>query len=110
MASLSSHQATLTVNLVLVQKSADLGGILGDIVVGAMEGFTSANNKLMEGNNYDGTGDILNYFLGGSFVDFGGVGKNNVINAMNAFLLGQSINQLWRTQVAPVQASFFAAD
>lgn len=63
-----------------------------------MEGFTSANNELMEGNNYDGTGDIRSYFAGGGFVDFGGVDKNSVINAMNAFLIGQSINQLWRTQ------------
>ena len=57
-----------------------------------MEGLTSTNNELMEGNKYDGTGDIRSYFTGGVFVDFGGVDKNNVIDAMNAFLLGQSIN------------------
>lgn len=63
-----------------------------------MEGFTSANNELMEGNNYDGTGDVRSHFAGGAFVDFGGVDKNIVTNAMNSFLLGQSINQLWRAQ------------
>lgn len=63
-----------------------------------MEGCTSANNELMEGNSYDGTGDIRSYFAGGAFVDFGSVDMNNVANAMNSFLLGQSINQLWRTR------------
>lgn len=80
------------------QKSADLGGILGEIVIGAMEGFTSANNGLMEGNNYNGTGDIRSYFKDGTFLAFGGVDKNGVTNAMNAFLIGQSVNNLWRTQ------------
>ncbi|KAF6239129.1 hypothetical protein HO173_003002 [Letharia columbiana] len=55
----------------------------------AMEGFTLANNELMEGNNYDGTGDIRSYSAGGAFVDFGGVDKDNVTNAMNSFLLGR---------------------
>ncbi len=63
-----------------------------------MECFTSANNELMEGNNYDGTGDIRSYFADGAFVGFGGVDKNNVTDAMNSFLFGQSMNQLWRTQ------------
>ncbi len=62
-----------------------------------MEGFTSANNELM-GGNYDGTGDIRSYFADGAFADFGGVDKNNVTDAMNFFLLGQSTNKLWRTQ------------
>ncbi|KAK4695350.1 hypothetical protein P7C71_g2392, partial [Lecanoromycetidae sp. Uapishka_2] len=80
------------------QKSADLGAILSSIVVGAMEGFTSANNLLMEGQNYDGTGDLRAYLAGGTFVDFPGVDKNGVTNAMNAFLIGNSINNLWKDQ------------
>ena len=31
----------------------------------------SANKELMEGNNYDGTGDIRSYFEGGAFGDPG---------------------------------------
>lgn len=38
------------------------------------------------------------YFAVGMFVDFGGVDKSSVTNAMNSFLLGQSMNQPWRTQ------------
>lgn len=80
------------------KKSADLGAILSSIVVGAMEGFTSANNLLMEGQNYDNTGDLRSYFAGGTFVDFPGVDKNAVTNAMNTFLIGNSINNLWKDQ------------
>ena len=80
------------------QKSADLGGILGQIVIGAMKSFTSANNILMAGGNYDGTGDIRTYMDGGLFVDFPGVDKNGVIDAMSNLLIGQAINALWRTQ------------
>lgn len=80
------------------KKSADLGAILSEIVVGAMEGFTSANNLLMEGQNYDNTGDLRSYFAGGTFVDFPGVDKNAVTNAMNTFLIGNSINNLWKAQ------------
>lgn len=83
---------------------ANLGGILGEIVVGATEGFISANNELIEGNNYDGTGDIRSHSAGGAFVDFGGVDKDNVTNAMSSFLLGQSMNQLWRTQMIFIRA------
>jgi hypothetical protein len=66
--------------------------------VGAMEGFTSANNLLMQGQNYDNTGDLRSYFAGGAFVDFPGVDKNAVINAMNTFLIGNLINNLWKDQ------------
>lgn len=47
----------------------------------------TANNELIGGNNYDGTGDIRSYIAGGAFVDFGGVDKNNVTSAMISFLL-----------------------
>ena len=80
------------------QKSADLGGILSNIVIGAMKSFTSANNVLMEGQKYQNVGDLRTYLSGGAFVNFGGVDKNLVTNATNAFLIGQAINQLWRTQ------------
>ena len=58
-----------------------------------MEGFVSANNQLMQGQNYDNTGDIRSYFEGGMFVDFGGVDINGVTNAMNAFLIGNAVNE-----------------
>ena len=80
------------------KKSADLGGILGSIVIGAIESFTSANNILMHGQNYQGTGDLRDYWRGGAFVDYPGVDKNAVTNTMNGFLIGQAINQLWRQQ------------
>ncbi|KAL8792158.1 MAG: hypothetical protein Q9195_005254 [Heterodermia aff. obscurata] len=80
------------------QKSADLGGILGQIVIGAMKSYTSANNILMAGGNYGNTGDIRTYVNGGLFVNFPGVDKNGVINAMSNLLIGQAINALWRTQ------------
>ncbi|KAK3167388.1 hypothetical protein OEA41_010515 [Lepraria neglecta] len=38
-----------------------------------MDGFTSSNNELMKGNDYDNTGDIRSYFKDGMFVAFGGV-------------------------------------
>lgn len=58
-----------------------------------MEGFVSANNQLMQGQNYDNTGDIRSYFEGGMFVNFGGVDINGVTNAMNAFLIGNAVNE-----------------
>ena len=75
------------------QLSAQLGSELSTIVIGAMEGFISANNQLMQGQNYDNTGDIRSYFQGGMFVDFGGVDVNGVTNAMNAVLIGNAVNE-----------------
>ena len=72
--------------------SAQLGSELSTIVIGAMEGFISANNQLMQGQNYNNTGDIRSYFQGGMFVDFGGVDINEVTNAMNS-LIGNAVNE-----------------
>lgn len=82
----------------IFKTSADLGRILGQIVIGAMKSFTSANNILMAGGNYDDTGDIRTYINGGLFVNFVGVDKNGVIDAMSNLLIGQAINALWRNQ------------
>ena len=79
------------------QKSADLGALLGQIVVGSMKAFTSANNQLMHGDQFQGK-DITAYLTGGAFVNFPGVDKNAVIDVMNNFLVGNAINLLWRTQ------------
>ncbi|KAF4772677.1 hypothetical protein HAV15_012699 [Penicillium sp. str.  len=51
------------------EKSADLGGILGSIVVDSLKTFTTANNQLM-----------------------------SVTDAMTNMLVGTAINQLYRTQ------------
>lgn len=80
------------------KKSSDLGLILGKMLTSAVESFTSANNILMHGQNYQNTGDIRDYFRGGAFVDYPGVDKNAVVNQMNGFLIGQAINQLYRQQ------------
>lgn len=88
---LSSHDDSF-------KTSADLGRILGQIVVGAMKSFTIANNILMAGGNYDDTGNIRTYINGGLFVNFVGVDKNGVIDAMSNLLIGQAINALWRNQ------------
>lgn len=79
------------------QKSADLGGILGNIVVGSMKSFTSANNELMKGDQFQGS-DIKSYVKDGNFVNFPGVDKNAVIDVMNNFMVGNAIDLLWRTQ------------
>ncbi|KAI4253819.1 MAG: hypothetical protein LQ352_003460 [Teloschistes flavicans] len=80
------------------QKSADLGGILGKIVLEAMKSYIAANNLLMHGDNFESSGDIRSYLKGGLFLAFPGVDKVALIDSMNAFLTGQAINQLWRTQ------------
>ncbi|KAI1373492.1 hypothetical protein F4677DRAFT_217379 [Hypoxylon crocopeplum] len=80
------------------QKDADLGAVLSKVVVQSMKSFTSANNDLMAGKDYSGTGDIKKYLSGGAFVSFGGVDKNAVIDVMNSFLLGNAVNELWRQQ------------
>ncbi|KAI2792241.1 hypothetical protein POX_b02278 [Penicillium oxalicum] len=79
------------------QKSADLGGILGTIVVDSLKSFTTANNDLMAGKTYNDH-DIRSYLSGGAFLDFGGVEKNAVTDSMTAMLVGSAINALWRTQ------------
>ncbi|KAL8973544.1 MAG: hypothetical protein Q9197_002207 [Variospora fuerteventurae] len=66
------------------QKSADVGGILGQIVLEAMKGFISANNVLMHGDSFEDTGDIRAYLKDGLFLDFGGIDKVQVIKKMNA--------------------------
>ncbi|KAL8692827.1 MAG: hypothetical protein Q9218_002210 [Villophora microphyllina] len=80
------------------QKSADLGGILGKIVLEAMKSYIAANNILMHGDNFQSSSDIRSYLKGGLFLAFPGVDKVALIDSMNAFLTGQAINQLWRTQ------------
>ena len=79
-------------------KSADLGALLGQFVTGALESFTSANNILMHGENYENTGDFRSYAKGGLFLNYGGIDKVAVTNAMNGLITGQAINELWRTQ------------
>ncbi|KAJ5175330.1 uncharacterized protein N7482_001207 [Penicillium canariense] len=79
------------------QKSADLGGILGTIVVDSLKSFTTANNQLMAGQSY-GNNDIRSYLSGGAFLAYAGVDKNAVTDAMTSMLIGTSINQLYRTQ------------
>ena len=54
-----------------------------------MEGFVSANNQSMQGQNHDNTGDVRFYFNRGMFVDFGGVDINGVTNAM----IGNAVNE-----------------
>jgi len=80
------------------QHSADLGGVLGEVVVGGIQSYISANNILMAGQDYNGTGDLRSYFAGGMFVDYPGVDKNALIHGLNAFLIGQAVNLLWRSQ------------
>ncbi|KAJ5604920.1 hypothetical protein N7510_010074 [Penicillium lagena] len=78
-------------------KSADLGGILGQIVTKSLESFTTANNQLMAGKTFKGA-DIRSYLSGGAFVAYEGVDKNAVTDTMTSMLIGASINQLYRQQ------------
>ncbi|KAL8672116.1 MAG: hypothetical protein Q9168_003422 [Polycauliona sp. 1 TL-2023] len=80
------------------QKSADLGGLLGSIVLSAMKTFITANNILMHGDNFQSTGDIRTYIKGGTFLDYPGIDKVAVIDRMNAKLIGNAVNALWRAQ------------
>ncbi|KAJ5543082.1 hypothetical protein N7535_005511 [Penicillium sp. DV-2018c] len=79
------------------EKSADLGGILGSIVVDSLKSFTTANNNLMGGQNYADV-DIRTYLGGGAFLAFPGVDKNSVTDSMTNMLVGIAINQLYRQQ------------
>ena len=78
------------------QKAADLGGVLGQIVVNALQSFTAANDELMHGGNVNG--DLRDYFRGGAFVAYPGVDKLAVTNTMNTLLVSIAINQLYRKQ------------
>ncbi|KAJ5373741.1 hypothetical protein N7517_005747 [Penicillium concentricum] len=78
-------------------KSADLGAILGSIIVDSMKSFTTANNQLMRGQTY-GNADIRQYIAGGAFLTYPGVDKNAVTDQMNSMIVGTAINQLYRTQ------------
>ena len=80
------------------EKSADMGGYLGKMVVEALKSFTEANNALMYGDVYQESGDIRSYLKDGMFVNFGGINKTAVTNFMSSMLIGHAINQLWRTQ------------
>lgn len=52
----------------------------------------------MKGNNYDNMGDVRSHFKDGMFVAFCGIDKTAVTNTMNAFVIGNAVNVLWRTQ------------
>ncbi|KAL8888991.1 MAG: hypothetical protein Q9215_003650 [Flavoplaca cf. flavocitrina] len=80
------------------QKSADLGGLLGSIVLKGMKTYINANNLLMRGENFQDTGDIRTYLKGGLFLDFPGIDKVAVIDNINAKLVGHAVNALWRSQ------------
>ncbi|KAL8935688.1 MAG: hypothetical protein Q9211_004572 [Gyalolechia sp. 1 TL-2023] len=79
-------------------RSADVGAMIGKIVLESLKSFVSANNILMHGDSYRDTGDIRAYLKDGFFLDFGGIDKVRVIDATNTFLTAQGINALWRTQ------------
>ncbi|KAH8433965.1 uncharacterized protein LDX57_011601 [Aspergillus melleus] len=79
------------------EKSADLGSILGTVVVDSLKSFTTANNDLMAGRLYN-KADIRSYLSGGAFLDYPGVDKNAVTDSMTAMMVGTAINQLYRTQ------------
>ncbi|KAI4168770.1 MAG: hypothetical protein LQ343_006152 [Gyalolechia ehrenbergii] len=81
-----------------LKKSADLGAVLSRRVLESLKSFISANNILMHGDSFKNTGNIRTYLKDGLFLDFGGVDKVQVIDSMNAFITGQAINALWRTQ------------
>lgn len=81
-----------------MQKSADVGALLATIVLGSIKTFISANNILMHGDSFEDTGDIRAYLQDGLFLSFGGIDKVRVIDNMNAMLVGQAVNALWRTQ------------
>ncbi|OQE38998.1 hypothetical protein PENCOP_c007G00272 [Penicillium coprophilum] len=53
-------------------KAANLGTVIGSIVVDAMKSFTTANNQLMRGQHY-GNADIRQYIANGAFLIFPGV-------------------------------------
>ena len=99
-----NSKATQLIKLVLYsqndvfQKSADLGDILSKIVVESIKAFTAANNELMQGHNFEDSGDIRAYMQGGLFVDYGGVNKNALVDVTNNLLTGNAINELYRTQ------------
>lgn len=78
----------------LGEKDAQLGDVLGSIVVSSLKTFTAINNDLMASKNYNNQGDITSYLKNGVFVDFGGVYKNGVINVINALLIGNAVNEL----------------
>ncbi|KAI9758087.1 MAG: hypothetical protein M1835_000623 [Candelina submexicana] len=80
------------------QTSAEIGGILGKIVVDSLEGFTAANDQLMKGENYQGTGDIRTYLKDGAFLTYAGADKVATTNMLNNFLIGTAINALYKNQ------------
>ncbi|KAL9099179.1 MAG: hypothetical protein Q9163_005285 [Psora crenata] len=80
------------------ERSAEVGAVVGKVVVDAIKSFTAANNVLMDGKSFMDSGDIRDYIKDGSFVDFEGVNKNEVTDNLSNMLVGQAINQLWRKQ------------
>ncbi|PLB55528.1 hypothetical protein P170DRAFT_443287 [Aspergillus steynii IBT 23096] len=68
------------------EKSADLGSILGTVVVDSLKSFTTANNDLMAGKEHN-EADIRSYLSGGVFLDYSGVDKNVVTDSMTAMMI-----------------------
>lgn len=67
------------------------------MVTDSLKSFTTANNQLMAGQKYNDA-DIRSYLSGGAFLEYQGVDKNAVTDAMTHMLVGTAVNQLYRTQ------------
>ncbi|KAL8768629.1 MAG: hypothetical protein Q9209_005188 [Squamulea sp. 1 TL-2023] len=63
-----------------------------------MKVFSSANDIHMRGDTFENTAHIPASLEGFLSLDFGGVDKVELIDIMNAFHVGQAVNQLYRIQ------------
>ncbi|KAJ5156706.1 hypothetical protein N7492_009509 [Penicillium capsulatum] len=80
------------------EKAADLGGILGSFFTDTMKSFTQQNDDLMDGKIVNDH-DIRSYIADGAMMTQDDQwGKNQIVDALNAQIIGISINQLWRQQ------------
>ncbi|KAJ9492066.1 hypothetical protein VN97_g1169 [Penicillium thymicola] len=80
------------------EKAADLGGILGSIFTDTQKALTQQNDDLMDGKIVNDH-DIRSYLADGTMMtEDNQWDKNMIVDALNAQLIGMSINQLWRQQ------------
>ncbi|KAI9800992.1 MAG: hypothetical protein M1825_003526 [Sarcosagium campestre] len=79
-------------------EAAKMGGLLSDLFVSSILNLASANDGLMNGSDWQNTGDIRTYIAGGDFVNFAGVDKEAAVKKARQLLVSSAINFLWRQQ------------
>ncbi|KAI9893716.1 MAG: hypothetical protein M1814_005932 [Vezdaea aestivalis] len=79
-------------------KAAEIAGKLQTLFHDSLLGLINANDILMAGGNFNGTGDIRDYLAKGAYLNYTGIDEAQVIARYSTLLLSTTINFLYKEQ------------